>query len=61
MYNVYIWNGIVLDLDELRARLLSKCTTIAMAYDSAPMSIEYMQRYRVDFGRTGGTLVLVHV
>ena len=35
--------------------------TILMAYGSAPMLIEYMERYRFAFGRTESTLVLVHV
>ena len=41
--------------------LLCKHTTLVMAYGSALMLIEYMERHRVGFGRIGSTLVLVRV
>ena len=48
---------------QLHTHLLLKYTTMAMTYGYALMLmlIEYMQRYRVGFGRTVCTLVLVHV
>ena len=46
---------------QLHTHVLSKYTIMAMAYGSVLMLIEYMERYRVGFGRTGSTLVLVHV
>ena len=41
----------------------ARATAMAMSYDSVLMLllIEYMERYRVGFGRTVCTLVLVHV
>ena len=47
----------------IHTRLLLKYTTMAMIYNSALMLmlIEYMERYRVGFGWTASTLVLVHV
>ena len=46
-----------------RTHLLLKYATMTMTYGYALMLmlIEYMERYRVDFERTGRTLVLVHV
>ena len=55
-----------LTLTHLHTRLLFKHTTTAMTHGSARIFAEYkycvyMERYPVDFGRTGSTLVLVHV
>ena len=68
LVHVWFWtcNCIVYDADwhhrlHTHTHLLIKYTTMAMAFDSALISLAYMERYRVGFGRPVGTLVLVHV
>ena len=67
---VYVWIWMYVQLLDIRCtmtplrlhtRLLFKCNGNYIRYGSAVMLIGYMERYHIDFGRTGGTLVLVHV
>ena len=46
---------------QLHTHLLFKYTLMAMTHGCVLTLIEYMERYCVGFGRTGSTLVLVHV
>ena len=54
---VFAWYTIHHDTMQMHTRLIFKCTLMTMTHGSALifMLIEYMERYRVGFGRTGRT------